>query len=153
MRQRYALHPVSSLTPCPIIRNALEIIEAALPHTRYARRTRGMHHLSLRATTASATSAGRHSLHRLHLLHLRQYALPHPQINQRLHRLRVLVRQQAVESTAVDEVHEARVELAVTAGVPEEEPVLPVEVGVAAEHLLVPNREKAVSACDILMGR
>jgi len=110
-------------------------------------------HLSLRGTSTRPISARRHSLHSCHLLHLRQHALPHPQINQWLHGLRVLLREQTVQPSAVDEVHEARVELAVAARVPEEEPVLPVEVGVAAEHLLVPYKKRHVSACDRKKGR
>ena len=68
---------------------------------------------------------------------LRQHTLIDPQIHQRRHRFHVLLVEQIVEAADVDEVDEARVELAVAAELPEGEPVLPVEVGVAAEHLLV----------------
>lgn len=60
-----------------------------------------------------------------------------PQVDERLHWLDVLVGKQIEESAYIDEVNEAGVELTVQASVPEEQPVLPIEVSVTAEHLLV----------------
>ena len=73
----------------------------------------------------------------LGLLNLGQHTLLHPDVHERLHGLHIFLAQQVVESRHVDEVHEASVEFAVAVQVPESEPVLPVEMCVAAEHLLV----------------
>lgn len=73
----------------------------------------------------------------LGLLDLGQHALLHPDVHERLHWLHVFLAQQVVESSHVDEVHKASVEFAVAVQIPEGEPVLPVEMCVAAEHLLV----------------
>lgn len=70
-------------------------------------------------------------------LDLRKNALLDPELDKRLHGLGVLLAQQIVQAGDVDEVHEASVELAVAVQIPEREPVLPVQVCVAAEHLLV----------------
>jgi hypothetical protein len=72
------------------------------------------------------------------LLDFGKHALTDVEVDERLHRLGVLLGEQAVEAADVDEVHEAGVQVAVGGGVPEEQPVRPVEVRVAAEHLLVP---------------
>jgi hypothetical protein len=83
---------------------------------------------------------------RLRLLNLGQNTLLDPQVDERLHRLRVLLTEQVVKPRDVDKVHETGVELAVTVQVPEGEPVLPVKVGVAAEHLLVHVLDLALEA-------
>lgn len=83
---------------------------------------------------------------RLGLLNLGQDTLLDPQVDERLHRLRVLLTEQVVKPRDVDEVHETGVELAVAVQVPEGEPVLPVKVGVAAEHLLVHVLDLALEA-------
>jgi hypothetical protein len=73
----------------------------------------------------------------LGLLNLGQHTLLDPNVDERLHGLHVLLAEQIVESRHVNEVYEASVELAVAVQVPESKPVLPVQVCVAAEHLLV----------------
>lgn len=66
-----------------------------------------------------------------------EIALADPDLNQRRHGLDICVGEQAVDATDVDEVDEAGVELSGDAEMVEVEPVRPVEVSVAAEHLFV----------------
>lgn len=93
-----------------------------------------------RCTSSDATARGtrsRANATSLRLLNLRQNALLHPQVHKRLHWLSIFLAQQVVQTSDVNKVNEASVELAVTVEIPEGEPVLPVQVCVAAEHLLV----------------
>jgi hypothetical protein len=99
-----------------------------------------------RSNIASVLSRSQINAARLRLLNLGQNTLLDPQVDKRLHRLRVLLTKQVVQPCDVDEVHETGVELAVTVQVPEGEPVLPVKVGVAAEHLLVHVLDLALEA-------
>lgn len=64
-----------------------------------------------------------------------QPALFDPDIDQRAHRLELLLAEQAEQTAYVDEMDEARVELLVGAQVPELEPVAVVDVCVAPQHL------------------
>src|SRR5690242_5557326 len=67
-----------------------------------------------------------------------QKSLLSPQLDQRLHRLDLLVANQAVQAPDVDEVDEARVKLLVGIDVPERlQPVSVVDMCVAAHHLPV----------------
>ena len=81
---------------------------------------------------------------------LRNGAVGNPDIDQRLHWLHVLLRQQSEELGNADEVHEARIEISVAgAGIAAEvpkgiNPVGMVKVGIQAEHLTKAGFEVAV---------
>ena len=94
-------------------------------------------HLWAGSSVASGLTRGQINAASIGLLDLGQDTLLDPQVHERLHRLRVFLTEQVVQPCDVDEVHETSVQLAVAVQVPEGEPVLPVKVGVAAEHLLV----------------
>lgn len=66
-----------------------------------------------------------------------QHALLNPDVDQRTHGLEILLAEQRVQASDVDEVDEAGVELPPCAQVPELEPVAVVDVCVAAQHLAV----------------
>jgi hypothetical protein len=85
--------------------------------------------------SSSTTSTARSLLARVHTLRQDTHIDPH--FHQRRHRLHVLIIEQVEDTPDVDEVHEAGIEFPVGVAVPEGEPVLPVKMGVAAEHLLV----------------
>lgn len=66
-----------------------------------------------------------------------QFTTRNPQVYQWLHRLGVFVRQKVEESPHVDEVNEARVQLTGHVEIPDRQPMLPEQMRIAAEHLLV----------------
>ena len=99
-----------------------------------------------RSNIANVLTRGQINAARLRLLNLGQNTLLDPQVNEGLHRLRVFLTEQIVQPGDVDEVHETGVKLAVAVQVPECEPVLPVKMGVAAEHLLVHVLDLALEA-------
>lgn len=71
------------------------------------------------------------------LLYPRKYSLFDPDIDEWLHWLGVLVRQQSIETANICEVDETSVELSICIDIPEDQPVSPVQVCIASEHLLV----------------
>lgn len=78
--------------------------------------------------------------------HLGYVATGNPQVDEWLHGLGVLFGEQAEDSADIDEVDEAGVEMGVRAQIPELQPVLPVEVGVDAKHLLVHHLDFCLEA-------
>jgi hypothetical protein len=90
---------------------------------------------SRRRSVPRTTSNARSLLTRVHALWQDTHIDPH--LHQRRHWLHVLIIEQIEDASDIGEVNEASVEFAVGVAVPESEPVLPVEVSVAAEHLLV----------------
>jgi len=117
-----------NLTPLPSL--IISLCLTALPMLRIL--------LSSQSPLSSGNSWTARAVRRsLHLLDLWQATETHPQVDQRLHRLRILIVNKVEHPADVDEVHKASIQLTVTVSLPEEHPVLPEQVGVAAEHLLV----------------
>lgn len=87
-------------------------------------------------TPTPISSPGR-SRGALRILHLGKHTGTNPDIDERTHWLDVALAEQVVHQSDIDKVHEASVELAFALEIIESHPVTPVEVGVAAKHLLV----------------
>ena len=70
-------------------------------------------------------------------LRSRQPSLVKPNIDERQHRLQILLHKQTEETADIDEMDEARVQLLIRAQMPELQPVSVVDVRVGAHHLAV----------------
>ena len=95
---------------------------------------------SCTVTTSTFRSGARTSLSwcsAFERLYRWQYTLLDPDVHQWLHGLHVLLVEQTVEPSDIDEMDKAGVQVARHAKLPKVEPVLPEEMCIAAEHLLI----------------